>query len=178
MGVRPRSAEAVTELRLVKLAARRPSGTLSHDPRMARARDEDMEVFRIRAGDIADAGSWVYVWLRLEGDRRVVYAGATGLAPRIRAWLHLHDPDPDIGRIAARYREAVNEELDVVAVRIPDDVSRQHARSVLIRRLAEEGLLSERYVGDAPPDDSSAFPSHATLQVERIVDHVHEHALM
>jgi hypothetical protein len=132
-----------------------------------------MAVFHIRDGEVADAGSWVYAWLRVGGDRRVVYVGATGLPPGTRAWLHLHDPNPDIGRIAARYPAARNEPFDVVAVRMPDGVSRQEAKSVLTARLAEEGLLSEHYVGDPP--DAAATASSGDQQVERILGHVREH---
>jgi hypothetical protein len=135
---------------------------------------EDLTVFHVRDGEIAEGGSWVYAWLRVGGDRRVVYVGASGLQPETRTWLHLHDPDPEIGRIAARYPAAGEEALDVVAVRVPEGVSRQETKSVLTARLAEEGLLSERYVGD-PPADAAAVPSSGAEQVERILSYVRNH---
>ena len=63
-----------------------------------------MQVLRVRGGELAGTGSWVYVWLRAgERDHPVVYVGGTGLPPAVRTWLHLHDSDPDVGRLAARY---------------------------------------------------------------------------
>ena len=136
--------------------------------------EDDLAVFRVRDGEIADARSWVYAWLRVGGDQRVVYVGATGLPPGTRAWLHLHDPNPDIGRIAARYPAAGDEPLDVVAVRIPDGASRQEVKSLLTARLAEEGLLSKDYVGD-PPEDAAASAPADDQQVERVLAYVRAH---
>jgi len=143
---------------------------------MPRSGDEEvLVVFQVRDGEIAGAGSWVYAWLRVGGDRRVVYVGATALPPGARAWLHLHDPNPDIGRIAARYPAAGDEPLDVVAVQMPEGVSRQEAKRALTAHLAEEGLLSEHYVGDPPEDVAAAIASSGAHQVERILGHVREH---
>lgn len=55
---------------------------------------------RVAASDFVDAGSWVYVEWSTD-DRGVVYVGATGQPPALRTWLHLHDPDPNIGRVGA-----------------------------------------------------------------------------
>jgi hypothetical protein len=140
---------------------------------MPRSVDDEVAIFHVRDGEVADAGSWVYAWLHVDGDRRVVYVGATRLPPGTRTWLHLHDPNPDIGRIAARYPAVMDEPLDVVAVRIPDGVSRQEAKSVLTARLAEEGLLSAHYVGDPP--DAAAIASSGDQHVERILGHLREH---
>jgi len=137
-------------------------------------RDDDVVILHIRGGEIADAGSWIYTWLRVGGDRRVVYVGATGLQPETRAWLHLHDPNPDIGRIVARYPAVGDEPLEVVAVRLPDGVSRQETKLGLTARLAEEELLSERYVGDAPTDAAAITPDIAP-HVERVVTLVRRH---
>jgi hypothetical protein len=136
--------------------------------------DESVVVLQTRDGEIAAAGSWVYAWLRADGDRRVVYVGATGLPPQARAWLHLHDPDPDVGRIAARYPASSGEPLDVVAVRLPDHVSRQEAKLALTARLAEAGFLSESYVGDPPVDRAPVAPD-AAPQVEHLVAVVRDH---
>jgi len=136
--------------------------------------EDDLAIFHVRDGEIADAGSWVYAWLRVGGDRRVLYVGATGLPPGTRAWLHLHDPNPGIGRIAARYPAASDEPLDVVAVRVSEGASRQEVKSLLTARLAEEGLLSKDYVGD-PPEDAVASASPDARQVERVLRHVREH---
>jgi hypothetical protein len=136
---------------------------------------ENVVCLRIRGGEVAEAGSWVYAWLHVGTDRPVVYVGATGLRPGTRTWLHLHDPDPDVGRIAARYPAARKEPLDVVAVRVPDGVSRQETKIALTARLAELGLLSERYVGDTPAETVAGSPDVA-LQVERIVTLILQHS--
>ncbi len=107
-------------------------------------------VLRVRDGEIADVGSWIYAWLHVGNDRRVVYVGATGLHPAVRAWLHLHDPDPDIGRVVARFPAAATDPLDVVALRLPDHLSRLDTKAALIVLLAEEQLLSPSYVGEPP----------------------------
>jgi hypothetical protein len=135
---------------------------------------ENVVCLRIRDGEVAEAGSWVYAWLQVDTDRPVVYVGATGLQPGTRTWLHLHDPDPDVGRIAARYPEAMKEPLDVVAVLVPDGVSRQDTKIALTARLAEVGLLSERYVGDPPAETVSGSPD-VGRQVERIVTLIRQH---
>ena len=134
--------------------------------------DEDLVVLHVHAGEITDAGSWVYAWLRGTGDRRAVYVGATGLQPGTRVWLHLHDPDPDIGRVAALYPAALHEPLEVVAVRAPEGVPRSEAKALAIARLAEAGFLSEHYAGDPPLTDLPAVASAAASQVERLVAHV------
>jgi len=52
---------------------------------------EEFVVVRVRDGEL-QAGNWVYAWIDKAGP--VVYVGATGLDPRTRVWLHVHDPDP------------------------------------------------------------------------------------
>jgi hypothetical protein len=136
--------------------------------------DEDTVVIHVRDGEIADAGSWVYTWLRVGGDRRVVYVGATGLQPETRAWLHLHDPNPDVGRIAARYPMVAEERLEVFAIRLPEGISRQETKLALTAGLAEAELLSERYVGDSPIDIAATGPDVAQ-HVERLVSLVRRH---
>ena len=86
---------------------------------------------------------WVYAWLGVEG---VVYVGATALHPAARTWLHLHDEDPNVGPMRARYPELATEELEVVAVDLPADVDRQQVRHGAFALLAERGLLSDRHV--------------------------------
>ena len=84
---------------------------------------------RVRDGEL-EAEAWVYAWTGAEG---VVYVGATGLHPATRTWLHLHDEDPNVGRMRARYPQLASEELDVIAVQLPAG-----------------GLLAERHVCDPP----------------------------
>jgi hypothetical protein len=107
-------------------------------------------ILHIRGGEVANVGSWVYAWLHAGGDRRVIYVGATGLHPAVRAWLHLHHEDPEVGRVIARFPAAATDPLDMLALRLPDHSSRPDTKAALIALLAEEQLLSEHYVGDPP----------------------------
>lgn len=100
---------------------------------------------RVRDGDLAEE-NWVYTWM--EDDGGVVYVGATGLDPATRVWLHLHDADPEIGRMAARFDRLAGADLDVLAMRVPDELSRADVRDVLGARLADEGLLAEDAITD------------------------------
>jgi hypothetical protein len=88
----------------------------------------------------------VYAWIDEAG--LVVYVGATGLDPRTRVWLHLHDPDPDVGRMAARFGRLSATQLDVLALTVPEEMSRADVRDALGARLADEGLLAEDAITD------------------------------
>jgi hypothetical protein len=103
-------------------------------------------VLRVRGGELETAGNWVYAWVDEAG--RVVYVGATGLDPPTRVWLHLHDPDPEVGRMAARFERVASAPLDVLAMRVPDEVPRADVRDALGARLAEEGLLADDAITD------------------------------
>jgi len=76
--------------------------------------------------------------------------GATALHPATRTWLHLHDEDPNVGRMRERFPELADEELRVVAVPLPGDVDRQRVRHGAVALLGERGLLSDRHVCDPP----------------------------
>jgi hypothetical protein len=112
-----------------------------------------MLTLRVRGGEL-EQEPWVYAWLSAGG---VVYVGATGLHPATRTWLHLHDDDPDVGRLRARFPELADEELEVVAVRLSADVDRQRVRHGAVALLAERGLLADRHVCD-PPLEASPHP--------------------
>jgi hypothetical protein len=101
-------------------------------------------VLPVRGGE-PEAENWVYAWLERGA---VVYVGATGLAPATRTWLHLNDPDPEVGRIRARFERLAEAELDVLAMRVPDEVSRADVRDAVGARLEEEGLLAPGAVVD------------------------------
>jgi hypothetical protein len=116
---------------------------------------------RVRNGELEGDGQWVYAWI---GPAGVVYVGATTLHPATRTWLHLHDDDPDIARVAARYGAWRDEELDVVAVPLADDVDRQQVRHSAVRLLDERRLLAPNHVCDPPLE---AAP---TGETERFVD--------
>lgn len=109
----------------------------------------------------------MYAWLGAEG---VVYVGATALHPATRTWLQLHDTDPNVGRMRARYAELANEELEVVAVALPADVDRQHVRHGAVALFAEQGLLSERHVCDPllPADPTPQAEELAAAVAERL----------
>ena len=103
-------------------------------------------VVRVRNGELAEVGNWVYAWVDQTG--LVVYVGATGLDPRTRVWLHLHDQDPDVGRMATRFERLAESELDVLAMSVPDEISRADVRDALGVRLADEGLLADDAITD------------------------------
>jgi hypothetical protein len=100
---------------------------------------------RVRDADL-DEENWVYTWI--DADGAVVYVGATGLDPRTRVWLHLHDPDPDAGRRSGRFERLADVLLEVLAMRVPDELSRAEVRDVLGERLRDEGLLGEDAITD------------------------------
>ena len=106
-----------------------------------------MLVLRIRAGELETGGQWVYAWIAHDG---VVYVGATALHPETRTWLHLHDEDPNVGRMRARFAELAREELDVLALELPAGIDRQQVRHGAVTALGERGLLSGRHVCDPP----------------------------
>lgn len=110
--------------------------------------ESEAVLLQVRDGELVGIGSWVYVWLRAGQDRPVVYVGSTGVPPVVRTWLHLHDADPEIGRILARYPHVAREALDVLAFSVPPTLSRTTVKSALVDRLESRRLLSERYVGD------------------------------
>jgi hypothetical protein len=127
-----------------------------------------MTTLRVRGGDLVDGGSWVYVWVKAGRDRRpVIYVGATGLPPAVRTWLHLHDGDPDVGRLAARYPELARADLDVLAFAVPDGLARQLVKAAVVRELEREELMAEDYVGDA--SDQRTLPGEVVGLARRIV---------
>jgi hypothetical protein len=125
------------------------------------ADEREFVVVRVRDGELVDSGNWVYAWVDADGD--VVYVGATGLDPETRVWLHLHDPDPEIGRMGARFAEATTSPFDVLAMRVPEELSRADVRDVLGARLADEGLLAENALTDHPQLVLDAAPEVGEL---------------
>ena len=136
------------------------------------ATDDEFVLLRVRDGELAEGESWVYVWLDDAGG--VVYVGATGLDPRTRAWLHLHHPDPEVGRLRARFERFGTAELEVVAMRVPDGVARADVRDALGARLADEGLLAEDAITDHLQLPLTASEETQAL-VERLVARVRSH---
>lgn len=123
-----------------------------------------MLTLRVRDGKL-EGEPWIYAWVGAGG---VVYVGATTLHPATRTWLHLHDDDPDIGRMRARYPALTDEELDVLALRLPPDVDGQQVRHGAVAQLAERGLLSDRHVCDQP------LPAEPTAEADELVASVEE----
>ena len=113
-----------------------------------------MLALRVEQGELESGGQWVYAWLAPDG---VVYVGATALHPETRTWLHLHHDDPEVGRMRARFPDLASEELDVLAVELPEDVDRQRVRHGAVALLAERGRLSPRQVCD-PPLETEPHP--------------------
>ncbi|TDC53627.1 hypothetical protein E1212_05525 [Jiangella ureilytica] len=107
-------------------------------------------LLQVRDGDLVGVSEWVYVWLRPGADRPVVYVGSTAVPAVVRIWLHLHDTDPEVGRMKARYPDIARDPLDVLAFPVPSRLDRAAVKSALVERLETRGLLSERYVGDQP----------------------------
>jgi hypothetical protein len=131
-------------------------------------------VAHVRDGELVDTGNWVYAWLDETG--LVVYVGATGLDPRTRVWLHLHDEDPDVGRMAARFERLSDSQLTVLAMSVPEEISRADVRDSLGARLADEGLLAEDAITDhlQLPLDS---PAEVVELAERFVARLRSHLL-
>jgi hypothetical protein len=128
----------------------------------------DLTLLRVRGGELADTGSWVYVWLKAGArERSVIYVGATGLPPAVRTWLHLHDDDPEVGRLAARYSGLAHEDLDVLAFPVPEHLARRLVKATVVQRLHRRGLLAERYVGE--PAGSQPSPDDVVEAAERVV---------
>lgn len=98
-------------------------------------------VLRVRGGNLAEDGPWVYVW-QSDRDQRVVHVGATSLAPLVRTWLHLNDSRPAVGHIASSYAARPDEQLDVLAFRVTGD--RGVVRRALATALREADLRSAR----------------------------------
>jgi hypothetical protein len=89
----------------------------------------------IRDGELAAEGSWVYAWQR-PGSGEVLYVGATGLDPTVRCWLHLHDEDPQVGRVRSHRPEALTGAVTVRAFRLDPTVDRRAVKAA-VRRLLE-----------------------------------------
>ena len=92
--------------------------------------------FPVDAGVFDDAGSWVYVWRTTDGV--IGHVGATGMPPKMRAWLHVNHDDPDIGRVRAQHPELLGARVEVLAFEIAAGIERQQVRDALRAILAAE----------------------------------------
>jgi hypothetical protein len=112
-------------------------------------------IFIVQGGDVVPPGAgWVYLWRETDArERSIIYVGATALDPAVRARMHLHDPDPAVGRIRARYPAAGGDlarPLAVHAVAVPPGGRRPLIKARVAWLASESGLLSPRWCGDAP----------------------------
>lgn len=123
-------------------------------------------IVRVRQGEVRPSGSWLYVWIDVH-EASVAYVGGTGYDPELRAYLHLTSEDVSFGRVRAsvpRYRER---DFDVLAVALPEGVSRPDAKRALVAALAAAGLAE----GDEAAD---RMPSVTDSIIESIGHHLAE----
>lgn len=64
----------------------------------------------------------------------------------VRAWLHIHDDNPDIGRIRAQHPELLSGNIMVRAFQIRPDLDRREVKTWVVSLLAEPAT---------PPDDAT-----------------------
>lgn len=93
--------------------------------------------------------SWLYVWLTSAEPLRVVYVGATWLPPAVRTFLHLHDPDPNVGRIRAQHPELTRGSVSVRAFRLDAALDRPTVRSMVVGLLDGDEVESSSAAGRA-----------------------------
>lgn len=122
-------------------------------------------IIEIRRSKIRPAGSWLYVWVDA-ADGSVAYVGATGFDPELRAFLHLTSEDPDIGRVRATVRGFDERDFDVLAFRLPDDVSRAAAKQALAARLA---ILGQ------PQDEAASTADAMPAVIDPVVECIDAH---
>lgn len=121
---------------------------------------QSMERFKkrlitVRQGNVRPTGSWLYVWVDT-ADGAIAYIGATGFDPELRAHLHLTSDNPDHGRVRASVPRFQEREFDVLAFKLPDNVSRSEAKAALVgqfaegdQKVAEIGRHQVRFPSDA-----------------------------
>ena len=138
-----------------------------HEPLDRSRVTERPRVVHVQQGEIQSYESWVYVWIELN-SRRVIYVGSTNLNPELRSWLHLHDANPDIGRIIARRPSASEEDFDVLVYSVPHSLSRASVKKFLIQRFSESEQLSRDYIGE--PSGESEVSFDVSDLVEAIIE--------
>lgn len=92
--------------------------------------------FEVVSGAFEDDGSWVYVWRTAESE--IAYVGATGMPPKVRAWLHLNHDDPDVGRVRAQHPELAEQRVEVLAFEVAGGIPRQDVKAAVTAILAAE----------------------------------------
>ena len=98
----------------------------------------EKRLITVRQGSVRPTGSWLYVWVDT-ADGAIAYVGATGFDPELRAHLHLTSDNPDHGRVRASVPRFQERDFDVLAFKLPDNVSRSEVKAALVGQLAEGG---------------------------------------
>ncbi len=119
----------------------------------------------VRQGKVEPSGSWLYVWLD-DADGEIVYVGATGFDPELRAFLHATSKSPDLGRARAAVAGFDDRDFTVLAFPLPQEVSRTDAKAALLARLDALGWC-EAPEPCAPPLPDVVEPVVAVLATER-----------
>ncbi|MGO4807031.1 hypothetical protein AB4089_18115 [Arthrobacter sp. 2MCAF15] len=87
----------------------------------------EKQLITVRQGNVRPTGSWLYVWVDT-ADGAMAYVGATGFDPELRAHLHLTSDNPDHGRVRASVPRFQERDFDVLAFKLPDNLSRSEVR--------------------------------------------------
>ncbi|WP_447947653.1 hypothetical protein [Microbacterium maritypicum] len=78
-------------------------------------------VVAVRNGQVQPSGSWLYVWLDVQGGG-IAYVGGSGFDPELRGYLHVKSEDPELGRARATVPHYDERDFDVLAFELPDGV--------------------------------------------------------
>jgi hypothetical protein len=95
----------------------------------------EKRLIAVRQGNVRPTGSWLYVWVDT-ADGAIAYVGATGFDPELRTHLHLTSENPDHGRVRASVPRFQERDFDVLAFRLPENVSRSELKAALVEQLA------------------------------------------
>ena len=96
----------------------------------------EKRLITVRQGNVRPTGSWLYVWVDT-ADGSIAHVGATGFDPELRAHLHLTSENPDHGRVRASVPRFQERDFDVLAFKLPANVSRSELKAALVEQLAE-----------------------------------------
>lgn len=117
----------------------------------------EQRTFSVIHGQLQVPDSWVYLWVS-KASGLVIYIGATRLDPEVRAWMHLHDENRNVGRVRADYADYKTEAMDVFAFAVPPGIDRAAVRDGLTRAASAAGMLAldnicrESIDGDVDPE--------------------------
>ena len=111
----------------------------------------EKRLISVRQGNVSPTASWLYVWVDI-ADGAIAYIGATGFDPELRAHMHLTSDDPDQGRVRASVPRFQERDFDVLAFKLPGNVSRSEVKAALVEQLAEDDhkVTENRYAGMLP----------------------------